>query len=77
VPGPANNRRLDARDVIAMGIPPSSDSESDEEPQPAAARRRKRPLADLVRENHELYNKFMKKKMPKLLRELGISSDTD
>jgi len=61
----------------AMGIPPSSDSEADEEPQPAAARRRKRPLADLVRENHELYNTFMKKKMPKLLRQLGITSDTD
>jgi len=45
-----------------MGIPPSSDSEVDEEPQPAAARRRKRPPPDLVRDKHDLYNKFIKKK---------------
>jgi hypothetical protein len=43
-------------------------------PEMQQARRRKRPLAELVRENHELYNKFLKKKMPKILRELNISS---
>ena len=76
VPAHAINRRLHARDVIAMGIPLSSDSEADEEHQPAAARRSKIPLADLVSGNHELYNTFMKNKMPKLLRELANSSDT-
>jgi len=76
VPGHAINRRLHARDVIAMGIPPSSDIEADEEPQLAAVRRSKIPLADLVSGNHELYNTFMKNKMPKLLRELANSSDT-
>jgi len=59
-----------------MGIPPSSDSKADEEPQPAAARRSKIPLAEHVSGNHELYNTFIKNKMPKLLRELAISSDT-
>lgn len=38
---------------------------------------RKRPLLDLVRENHEAYNSFITKKVPKLLRALGVSSDED
>ncbi|XP_053374306.1 uncharacterized protein LOC123526119 [Mercenaria mercenaria] len=36
---------------------------------------RKRPLMDIVRENQLHYNRFITKKVPKLLRQLGVSSD--
>jgi hypothetical protein len=34
-----------------------------------------KPLAALIRENQLVYNKFTTKKVPKLFRELGVSSD--
>jgi hypothetical protein len=37
-------------------------------------RGRKWPLPALIRENQLSYNKFITKKVPKLLRELGVSS---
>ncbi|XP_056012597.1 uncharacterized protein LOC125657393 [Ostrea edulis] len=37
----------------------------------------KRPLPDLVRANQEAYNDFITKKVPKLLRALGVSSDSE
>ena len=39
-------------------------------------RRRRRSLAQLVRSNLLLYRRFLQKKVPKILTELGISSDT-
>lgn len=62
---------LDPRDQIAAQM---SGSDQEDMPEMQQARRRKRPLAELVRENHELYNKFLKQKMPKVFRELNISS---
>ncbi|XP_061186959.1 uncharacterized protein LOC133195100 [Saccostrea echinata] len=38
---------------------------------------KKKPLMDLVRENHLAYNTFITKKVPKLLKALGVSSDSD
>ncbi len=57
----------------------TNSSESDLDgpaPPPRAGRAgRKRPLAAIIRENHEAYNVIVKKKIPKLLRQLGVSSD--
>ncbi len=35
---------------------------------------RKRPMMQLIRENHEEYNKLITRTFPKLLREFGVSS---
>lgn len=43
----------------------------------APPKSKKRPLLELVRENHLAYNSFITKKVPKLLRALGVSSDED
>jgi hypothetical protein len=40
-------------------------------------RGRKRPFASLIRENQLAYNSFSTKKVPKLFRELGVSSDDE
>jgi hypothetical protein len=41
----------------------------------ATAKKRKRPLLmNLIRENHVQYNKCITKKVPKLLKSLGMSS---
>ena len=42
-----------------------------------AKKAKKRALMDIIRENQEEYNKFITKKMPKVLRALGVSSDDD
>lgn len=41
-----------------------------------ADKKRKRSVMDLVRENQIQYNKFITKKMPKLLKALGVASDS-
>lgn len=64
----------DARDNNVQAMSSSSD---EDETQPRIVRRRKRPFTDLVRENHRLYNRFMRQKLPKICRELGISSNED
>ncbi len=46
---------------------------ADSAPRVKAAR--KRSLMDLVRDNQIKYNRFLTKKVPKLLRQLGVSSD--
>ena len=75
VAGPAPRPNIDG----AVPVP----NIADPAPRPVAAiapvnvRQRKRPLADLIRENQEAYNVFITKKVPKLLRELGISSDSE
>ncbi|XP_053372641.1 uncharacterized protein LOC128546282 [Mercenaria mercenaria] len=61
--------RAERRDAAAAAFS-DNDSEGDEQEPP----RRRCRLAELVRENHEMYDKFMKKKLPKLMREFGISS---
>ncbi|XP_060551169.1 uncharacterized protein LOC132712758 [Ruditapes philippinarum] len=43
---------------------------------PAHRRRNRRSLADQIRENQALYRRFLTKKIPKILRELGVSSDS-
>ncbi|KAL4225238.1 hypothetical protein ACF0H5_015927 [Mactra antiquata] len=52
------------RDVIAENL--SSEEEEDQPP------RRRRRLADLIRENNELYNQFMTRTVPRILEEFGI-----
>lgn len=41
------------------------------------AKKRPIPLLDLIYENQLEYNKFITKKVPKLLKMLGVSSDSD
>ena len=43
-------------------------------PKSEKKRAKKRPLMDTVRENQLAYNKFISKKIPKLLRSIGVSS---
>ena len=69
----------DFRDGVADYLS-SSLSQEDSVPAQAHQRRgRKRPLADIIRENQLLYNDFMKNKVPRLLRQLGVgkSSESD
>ncbi|XP_045187616.1 uncharacterized protein LOC123545357 [Mercenaria mercenaria] len=79
----------DIRDNVAAQMSDLSDEEPDDaraDNQPPvlpqagmneqpAQRIKKRPLADIIRENQLEYNKFIKKKIPKLMRQLGVSSD--
>ncbi|XP_063422437.1 uncharacterized protein LOC134706968 [Mytilus trossulus] len=44
---------------------------------PKKLKAKKRPLLDLIYENQLEYNKFITKKIPKLLKMLGVSSDSD
>ncbi|CAG2208648.1 unnamed protein product [Mytilus edulis] len=44
---------------------------------PKKKKPKKRPIMDLIRENQQEYNKFITKKMPKLLKALGVSSGSD
>ena len=37
----------------------------------------KRPLAELIRENQEAYNKFITHTLLKMMRMLGVSSGSD
>lgn len=75
-PQPANQ---DVRDAAAAAL---SDSEEDNGTNEAAnniqraPKAKKRPLADIIRQNQLAYNKFITKKIPKLLRQLGVSSDS-
>jgi hypothetical protein len=60
---------------------PSTSTKCNAEPKPKTAHTRKkaskRPLTELVRANQEAYNDFITKKVPKLLRALGVSSDSE
>lgn len=38
---------------------------------------KKSPIINLIRDNHMKYNKFITKKMPKILSQLGVDSDSD
>jgi hypothetical protein len=58
------------RDDLAVDLS-SYEQDSDNDPHENKRHRRSNPLAELIRENHELYNEFMKKKMPRLLRDFG------
>jgi hypothetical protein len=40
-------------------------------------RRRKRPFADMIRESQLLYNDFIKNKVPRLPRQLGVEKSSD
>ena len=56
------------------------DQTQDEPPatvMPKERRPKKRPLCDLIRENQTAFNRFFTKKIPKLLRQLGVSSSSD
>ncbi|XP_045182945.1 uncharacterized protein LOC123541479 [Mercenaria mercenaria] len=64
----------DRRDAMAAAV---SDTESDGAPAAPEPRRRRRRLSDLIKENHELYNDFMKKKMPRFMRHFGLDSSSD
>ena len=57
-------RQVDRRDAIA------ADLSDDDEPQP-----QRRRLSDLIRENHELYNRFMTRTLPRILEHYGIDLD--
>jgi len=74
--GPARAVQHDIRCIAAEQLQSSEESNDDNPNQqpPRRANGRKRSLASIVRENHVLYNRFLKKKLPKIVRELGISS---
>ena len=57
-------RQVDRRDAIA------ADLSDDDEPQP-----QRRHLSDLIRENHEIYNRFMTRTVPSILEHYGIDLD--
>ena len=40
-------------------------------------RKWRRPMSEIISENHKIYNDLMRKKMPKILRELDISSSSE
>ena len=71
---PAVRQRRSAvtRDEILANV----SSDDDVPQQPTRARERKRPLSELIRNNQEAYNKFITKKIPKLMRILGVSSSS-
>ena len=78
--GPADPPRPVVReDIAAAQSSDSSDGEQLRQPRGHGRRRRqrKRPLAELIRENQEAYNKFITKKVPKLMRMIGVSSSSD
>ena len=57
-------RQVDRRDAIA------ADLSDDDEPQP-----QRRHLSDLIREHHEIYNRFMTRTVPRILEHYGIDLD--
>ena len=57
-------RQVDRRDAIA------ADLSDDDEPQP-----QRRHQSDLIRENHEIYNRFMTRTVPRILEHYGIDLD--
>ena len=57
-------RQVDRRDAIA------ADLSDNDEPQP-----QRRHLSDLIRENHEIYNRFMTRTVPRILEHYGIDLD--
>lgn len=76
-PGPLVNEAAgDVRDEVAANLSASSSDEGAPDLQDRP-RGRKRPLSQLIRENQEMYNNFMKRKMPKILREIGISTSEE
>ncbi|KAL4229749.1 hypothetical protein ACF0H5_010138 [Mactra antiquata] len=60
--------RHDRRDHTAANLS-SSDDDEDQPP------RRRSRFADLIRENNELYNSFMRRTVPRILAEFGIDID--
>ena len=85
IPGPSAPVDPVARDNIVATMPRSSSDSDGDAParQPPAVqqrgkkRRQKQSLGQLVRENQLLYKRWMTKKVPKIMRELGISSSSD
>jgi hypothetical protein len=66
---PANDKKNDNVHADKIEVPAGPKNEV------ATAKKRKRPpLMDLIRENHVQYNKFINKKVPKLLKSLVMSS---
>lgn len=47
------------------------------EHEPKRRSKKRVPLGDLIRDNQMKYNKFISKKVPKLLKTLGVSSSSD
>ncbi|XP_060599910.1 uncharacterized protein LOC132753447 [Ruditapes philippinarum] len=66
----------DLRESIANALS-SSQEEDPTPPSTQRRRRRKRPLADIIRENQLLYNDFIKNKVSRLLRQLGVETSSD
>ena len=69
----------DFRDRVADDLSSSSGQEDSVPVQAHQRRGRKRPQADIIRENQLLYYDFIKNKVPRLLRQLGVctSSESD
>lgn len=70
-----NYKKNASADKIEVPTGPKNEVPNNPDGPVATAKKRKRlPLMDLIRENHMQYNKFITKKIPKLLKSLGMSS---
>ena len=67
----------DFRDGVADYLSSSSGQEDSVPVQAHQRRGRKRPLAYIIHENQLLYNDFIKNKVPRLLRQLGVGKSSD
>lgn len=72
-PGPSHI--VDSRKRERMRI---LEGDDEEEKRDGPSKNPKRtPIINLIRDNHMKYNKFITKKMPKILRQLGVDSNSD
>lgn len=65
------------RKNLADGMSSNDTDKSSNSPPPKKKRKRaKRSTLDIARENQLLYNKFIRKTMPKVLKDLGVNVDS-
>ena len=71
-------RGRDIRATMVHNMPDSSSDGDYVKPNDRRRRRRRRrqPLAELVREDQLRYKRFMTRKLPKILRQLGVSASS-
>ncbi|KAK3091127.1 hypothetical protein FSP39_017299 [Pinctada imbricata] len=77
--GEKRQRQEDLRDEVAGSLP-SEGEESQPGPSTKKAKKGKKKgmsVHELVKQNQLEYNKFLTKKIPKLLRALGVSPSSD
>lgn len=72
---PGISHVVDSRKRERMRILEGDDEE--EKRDGTSKKPKKTPIINLIRDNHMKYNKFITKRMPKILRQLGVDSDSD